>query len=85
MLLTGLRPQELCALDIHKSISLAEDSMESNLYHLSIFQAIKTVSGIGTIIGATKTTNNRHVYFPNRVYKIIVEQIIYKENEKIKF
>ncbi|MBO0421437.1 tyrosine-type recombinase/integrase [Enterococcus plantarum] len=82
MLLTGLRPQELCALDINKSISLAEDSMESNLYHLSIFQAIKTVNGTGTIIGATKTTNNRNVYFSDRVYKIIVEQIIYKENEK---
>lgn len=84
MLLTGLRPQELCALDINKSIILAEDSLESNLYHLSIFQAIKTVSGIGTIIGATKTKNTRNVYFSDRVYKIIVEQIIYKENEKNK-
>lgn len=82
MLLTGLRPQELCALDINKSIILAEDSLESNLYHLSIFQAIKTVSGIGTIIGATKTKNTRNVYFSDRVYNIIVEQIIYKENEK---
>ncbi|MBO0467518.1 tyrosine-type recombinase/integrase [Enterococcus plantarum] len=82
MLLTGLRPQELCGLDINKSIFLSEDSQDNNLYHLFIFQAIKKVKDNGTVLGTTKNEKIRNVYFSQRVYDIILEQLIFKENEK---
>lgn len=84
MLLLGLRPQELVALDINKSIYLNDGSGQENLYHLHIFQALSSVKSHGIVVKETKTQEERNVYFSKKVCDIIVEQIIYEEKYKEK-
>lgn len=74
MCLTGLRTQEVVALDMNHSINLKDN-------YLIIDQALTFKSGIGSTLKDTKTSVARKVYFSNTVSDVIKEQMNRKMTE----
>ncbi|WP_164505994.1 tyrosine-type recombinase/integrase [Companilactobacillus insicii] len=74
MVLTGLRTQEVDALDINKSIDF-----ENNCF--IIYQAATYVAGRGTTLKQTKTDTPRKVYFNDSVANLLHDQINRKMTE----
>ncbi|WP_137643707.1 tyrosine-type recombinase/integrase [Lactiplantibacillus modestisalitolerans] len=65
---TGLRDQEMAALDINNSVNLKEQ-------YLQIDKAITGVKGQRKRLGPTKNGVHRRVYFNNIVKETIIDQI----------
>lgn len=74
MVSTGLRTQEVVALDMRHSINFDDN-------YFMIDQAATYIKGKGTTLKTTKTNVSRKVYFNDSIADLLHEQIKLKEKE----